>query len=125
MDIEACIRRNIAAGGEARAFGAVRWLAGAEAGDGAEMAVAHAVFEPGKGNEEHTHPDAEELVFVIEGEIEHTLADASVRLRAGDVFIVPRGAPHRLWGAGETPARALIVFSTADRQFVPTGRGGG
>jgi quercetin dioxygenase-like cupin family protein len=40
----------------------------------------------------------------------------------GDLIVVPRGAPHRLVNASGTDMRAYIVFSSAERKFVPTGR---
>jgi quercetin dioxygenase-like cupin family protein len=45
------------------------------------------------------HPDADELLYVIEGEVEITLltpeASAQARVAAGSVFVVPRGLWHR------------------------------
>jgi quercetin dioxygenase-like cupin family protein len=80
------------------------------------------VFDAGKSNVEHVHPNCEEVVYVIEGEVEHTLGDASTRLRQGDLIVVPRGVPHRLINTGSEACKTYIVFSSPDRQFVPTGR---
>ena len=50
----------------------------------------------------------------------HTLGAQSTQLGAGDLIVVPRGAPHRLVNEGDRPVRALVLFSSPDRQFVPT-----
>ncbi len=103
-------------------WGTVRWLARQDDPPGAEMTVAVAAFAAGKGNVEHIHPDCEEIVYVLEGAVMHTLDDEVTTLHAGDIIIVPRGVPHQLAATGGADARAFIVFSSPDRQFVPTGR---
>lgn len=120
--IESQVRRDASADGERRTFGTVRWAVRGGDPAGAELTVDFATFEAHLGNEEHTHPNAEEMVYVLEGEFEHTLGDQATVLRPGDLIVVPRGAPHQIRNAGLEPARACIVFSSPDRQFVPTGR---
>ena len=115
IDVQA--RRSFGARSGTREFGAIEWV-----GDGgaasAEMSAALAVFEAGGSNAEHTHPNCEELVYVLDGEIEHTLGAQSTVLRAGDLFVVPRHAPHRLVNRSGAPCRMLIVFPAAEREFV-------
>ena len=43
----------------------------------------------------HKHDDTDDLFLVLRGELEIELRDGSVRLRAGDLFVVPRGVEHR------------------------------
>lgn len=115
-------RRNVGDAAEATAFGSVHWAVREGDPPGAEQTIGLAVFDAGKGNVEHTHPNCEEVVYVLEGEVEHTLGDQRTTLRAGDLIVVPRGVPHRLQNPGGAPARAYIVFSAPDRRFEPTGR---
>lgn len=103
-------------------WGTVRWLARKDDPPGAEMMAGVAALNAGKGNAEHVHPDCEEIVYVLEGAVMHTLGDEVTTLHAGDIIIVPRGVPHRLAATDGADARAFIVFSSPDRQFVPTGR---
>jgi quercetin dioxygenase-like cupin family protein len=100
----------------------VQWAVRAGDPPGAEQTIGLAVFGPGKSNVEHVHPECEEVVYVLEGEVEHTLGDQRTVLRAGDLIVVPRGVPHRLLNRGGAPVRAYIAFSSPDRTFVPTGR---
>jgi quercetin dioxygenase-like cupin family protein len=78
-----------------------------------------ATWDSGKGNVEHIHPNCEEIVFVIQGEVEHTLGDQRTALQAGDLIIIPRNTPHRVFNAHAATAKTFIVFSSPDRQFVP------
>jgi len=120
--IDTQVRRAIGSAPDAADFGSVQWVARAGDPPGAELTVGLAVFEAGKSNVEHTHPDCEEVVYVLEGEVVHTLGDQRTTLRAGDLIVVPRGVPHRLLNDSGVPVRAYIVFSSPERKFVPTGR---
>jgi quercetin dioxygenase-like cupin family protein len=117
--IERQMRRAAGSRAEPTAWGSVHWLVRADDPPGAEQTLAVATWLPGLGNAEHTHPNCEEIVYVLEGSIDHTLGEQLARLEAGDVIVVPRDVPHRLVNNGTTPVRTLIAFSSPDRQFVP------
>lgn len=42
----------------------------------------------------HAHDDEDELFYVVEGELIMKLRDREIPLKAGDVFVVPRGVEH-------------------------------
>ncbi len=118
--IERQIKRDAGSRAETTAWGSVEWVVREGDPPGAEQTLALATWAPGQGNVEHTHPNCEEVVYVLEGVIDHTLGEQLAHLSAGDVIVVPRGAPHRLVNNSAAPVRTLIVFSSPDRQFVPT-----
>lgn len=43
----------------------------------------------------HSHAEAEELFFVVDGEFTMQFRDRDVPLAAGDLLVVPRGVEHR------------------------------
>ncbi|MGN6666394.1 MAG: cupin domain-containing protein [Trinickia sp.] len=44
----------------------------------------------------HSHADTDETFFVVDGELSIDLRDqGTVRLRAGDLYVVPRGVEHK------------------------------
>jgi mannose-6-phosphate isomerase-like protein (cupin superfamily) len=43
----------------------------------------------------HKHDDTDDLFLVLRGELTIELRDRSVTLRAGDLFVVPKGVEHR------------------------------
>jgi mannose-6-phosphate isomerase-like protein (cupin superfamily) len=43
----------------------------------------------------HSHEDTDDLFLVLDGELEIELRDRTVTLRAGDLFVVPKGVEHR------------------------------
>jgi len=118
--IDGQVRRGVGSAAEATPFGSVEWAVRAGHPDDAESTVGLAVFDAGASNVEHVHPECEEVVYVLDGEVEHTLGEQSTLLRAGDLIVVPRGVPHRLLNKSDSPVRAYIVFSSPERTFVPT-----
>ncbi len=116
--IDTQVRRAVGSAAETTPFGSVHWAVREGAPAGAEMTVGVATFHAGKGNAEHIHPNCEEVVYIMDGEVEHTLGDQSTVLRAGDLIVVPRGVRHHLINHGDAPLHAYIVFSSPDRQFV-------
>ena len=55
----------------------------------------------------HSHPETEDFFLVLEGELEIELRDRTVRLRKGDLFVVPRGVEHR--PRAEKEAHVLLI----------------
>ena len=43
----------------------------------------------------HKHDETDDLFLVLRGELTIELRDGSVTLRAGDLFVVPKGVEHR------------------------------
>lgn len=43
----------------------------------------------------HSHPDTDELFLVLDGELTIRMDDGEVTLRAGELFVVPRGVVHQ------------------------------
>ncbi len=43
----------------------------------------------------HAHPDTDEMFVVLSGSLTIELDDAEVELGAGQLYVVPRGVPHR------------------------------
>lgn len=80
----------------------------------------------GAAGPEHTHHDAEEVFFVLEGQIEVTLHDpqdgtktASRTLGYRDLARVPVGIPRSLRNTGDSEAVFCVVIGTGKPQ-VPT-----
>ena len=68
----------------------------------------------------HRHEDTDELFIVLAGEMEIGFRDRSVVVRAGELYVVPRGVEHITRAAGE--CHALIIEPEG---VVNTGDAGG
>ncbi len=65
------------------------------------------VIEPLATSDEQISHAGEELGYVLEGELELTLADECYTLRAGDSFYFPSTVPHSYRNPGKTITRVL------------------
>jgi quercetin dioxygenase-like cupin family protein len=64
-------------------------------------------FDNGQGLSEHTAPyDA--LVYILDGEAEVTISDKPVRLKTGEMTIMPANEPHAL--SAVTKFKMLLVM---------------
>ena len=68
----------------------------------------------------HDHKDTDEVFLVLEGEMQIGFRDHSVTVRAGEMFVVPKGVEHITRAAHE--CHALLV---EPRGVVNTGEAGG
>ena len=68
----------------------------------------------------HDHKDTDEVFLVLDGEMEIGFRDRSVTLKAGELFVVPKGVEHITRAAGE--CHALLI---EPRGVVNTGDAGG
>ena len=55
----------------------------------------------------HDHPDTDDFVLVIEGEVLLDVEDETHILRPGELFVVPKGVRHRPRAARE--AKVLLI----------------
>jgi len=68
----------------------------------------------------HEHKDTDEVFFVLDGEMEIGFRDRTVAVRAGEIFVVPKGVEHITRATHE--CHALLV---EPRGVVNTGEAGG
>jgi mannose-6-phosphate isomerase-like protein (cupin superfamily) len=68
----------------------------------------------------HSHPETDDLFLVLEGRLVIDLPDRSVELGPGELFVVPRGVPHR--PRADEEAQILLIEPVGT---VNTGDAGG
>ncbi len=97
-------------------WGWIRWLMSSKIDPKAEMTFGIVYVKPNQINPTHVHPNCEEVLHVLAGSCEHLVGDKWVTLKAGDTLRIPRGVRHVARTRGE-PLRAVIAYSSGDRQF--------
>ena len=55
----------------------------------------------------HSHADTDEVFIVVDGEMTIHFRDGDVRLRAGEMLVVPKGVEHKPSAAAE--CRVMLV----------------
>jgi mannose-6-phosphate isomerase-like protein (cupin superfamily) len=68
----------------------------------------------------HDHPETDEAFIVLAGELRIDFRDGSVRLRPGEMFVVPKGVEHKPFA--EREVKMLLI---EPRGTLNTGHAGG
>ena len=102
-------------------FGWIRWLMSRDLDGQAEQTFGIVEIKAHQKNALHLHPNCEELLYVLSGSCEHLVGDQKVVLHPGDLLRVPRAVRHQAVVLGDEPLRAVISYSSADRQVVNLG----
>lgn len=92
-------------------WGVLKWLSTPDV-TGVESFSAGAVqLEPGEGHERHSHPESDEILYVVRGEGEQTVGDETRDIEAGEMVAVPRGVEHGTVNTGWEPLVLLAVYA--------------
>ena len=96
-------------------WGSLIWFASGKLGSGS-MTVGQCILNPGCSNPRHTHPNCEEILYVLKGNIQHSFVDGKyVKMQEGDTITVPAGVPHNASNIGNSEAVLAISFSSPVR----------
>jgi len=102
-------------------WGWIRWVMNSKLDPDAEMTFGIVQINAAQANPPHVHPNCEEQLYVLSGSCEHWIGEQKVVLKAGDVIRIPRGVPHKARTFDKEAMKAIIVYSSGDRQFqIPT-----
>lgn len=55
----------------------------------------------------HSHPETDEVFIIVKGELTIALREGEVRLKEGELFVVPKGVEHK--PSAETECHLLLV----------------
>jgi quercetin dioxygenase-like cupin family protein len=78
-----------------------------------ESATVYFELDPGEKLGAHTD-SAEELFYIIDGEVELTVGDEKGQLSKGQMAVAPKMTPHDVRNVGEVPAKVLGFFGGAN-----------
>ena len=64
---------------------------------GEQVMLCHVVYDPGTSVRRHSHPTAEQVMWIVDGSVTMTIGDETKELGAGDVVVVnPRNRARAL-----------------------------
>lgn len=97
-------------------WGELRWLVSRKLGNSENMTFGRVIIPAGVSNPRHRHPNCDEVVHLLSGQIEHSLGDESFTMEPGDTISIPAGIWHNARALGDIDAEMVISFSSADRE---------
>lgn len=80
------------------------------------LQICRAVLPAGEGHNFHTHPELEEVIYVLEGEVEQWVEKKKQILKPGEVAHIPKGIVHASFNATKHDAIILAVLSPASQK---------
>lgn len=97
-------------------WGWIRWMMSSKIDPEAEMTFGIVYVKANQTNPIHVHPNCAEYLHMLSGSCEHLMGDKWLTLKKGDTLRIPAGVWHGARTLDE-PMRAVIVYSSGDRQF--------
>lgn len=92
-------------------WGTIKWTSKPGVTDAERFSVGVVLLEPGKGHDIHTHPDSEEVLYVVSGEGDQTVAGETREVGQGDTVHIPAGVEHGTQNTGWEPLKFLAIYS--------------
>ena len=87
-------------------------LVGSDEIDG-KFAVLHVIKPPGSSTPPHSHDHETEVSYVLSGHVRVETEGRVTDVREGELCVLPRGRPHRIFNDSETTAREFLLCSPA------------
>lgn len=91
-------------------WGTLKWMNTPEITGSEAFSAGVVVLDPGKGHERHTHPDSEEILYILSGEGEQTIAGEEQLVGPGEMVYIPAGVEHSTMNSSWEPLRFLAIY---------------
>lgn len=93
------------------AWGEMKWYSRPATTEATQLVVMEVELQPGFGHNFHKHPDQEEVIYVLEGQVEQWLEDKKQVLGVGDAIFIKKGIVHASFNIYDKPARLHVSLS--------------
>jgi len=77
------------------------------------QSLAEARLPAGASTQEHFHPKAEEIYYIMLGAGKIRIEGETREVKAGDAIAIPPGRKHKLWNTGKETLRLLCCCAPA------------
>lgn len=91
-------------------WGIINWLSRPSTFSSKDLTVLEVTVEPGCGHDFHKHPNQEEVIYVLEGEVEQWIDTEKRTLKKGDSVFLGRGVVHATFNNSDRPFKTLALL---------------
>jgi quercetin dioxygenase-like cupin family protein len=98
-------------------WGSLTWLASKELADCRDITLGRVIIKPGMSNPRHSHPNCDEVLYLLSGTLKHIVGDETFVMKAGDTSVVPAGTVHVAFSIGDEDADMIVAYTSGDRQI--------
>lgn len=82
-------------------------------GENGSLVFCRARITKGAGHAFHTHPEMDEIIYVLEGEMEQWVEREARILRPGESVYIPRGVVHGCYNLSDAECEFLAILTPA------------
>jgi quercetin dioxygenase-like cupin family protein len=91
-------------------WGALAWFSGPMASKASHLVVLEVSLSPAAGHNFHKHPNQEEVIYVLEGEVEQWIDQEKRILRPGDSAFIEADVVHASFNLSDRTAKLLAIL---------------
>ena len=95
-------------------WGELGWLSRPSITGARRVTAIEVTLKPGFGHNFHKHPNQEEVIYVMAGEIEQWLESEKRTLGPGDAIFIDTNVVHASFNEGSLPARLMVMLGPCD-----------
>lgn len=95
----------------------LEWLMEDAVKPGAGLSLARMSLDPGVTSQAHRHPDCNEAVHLLSGEVEQRCGPNWVTMRPGETLLIPAGSVHQTRNGGHETAVLMIAYASGTRVY--------
>lgn len=93
-------------------WGSITWLVSPSSVTGASSTLGEVIINPGQGHDRHTHPEADEVLYIVEGTGVQTVGGGpEFPVSAGDAVWIPKGTEHSTFNTSWRPLRIVATYT--------------
>ena len=97
-------------------WGRIEWLVSQARENSETMTFGRVTIHAGQTNTLHRHPNCDEILHLLQGQLEHRVGEESFPLRAGDSIVIAQNQWHNARAGNEQDAVMLVCYSSAQRE---------
>jgi quercetin dioxygenase-like cupin family protein len=102
-------------------WGTIKWHVTPAAIDDASLTFGEVIVNTSKGHDPHSHPAADEVIYVVSGEGRQTVGEDEFEIRAGDAVWIPRDVVHSTYNTGWQPLRLIVTYTPGGEEAALAG----
>jgi quercetin dioxygenase-like cupin family protein len=91
-------------------WGSLAWFSSPAASSAKDLVVLEVNLRPAGGHNFHKHPNQEEVIYIIEGEIEQWVAQEKRLLKPGDSAFIGANVVHASFNVSDRKAKLLAIL---------------
>jgi oxalate decarboxylase/phosphoglucose isomerase-like protein (cupin superfamily) len=92
-------------------WGRIKWLSEPLVTNAEKFSMGIVLLEPGKGHAMHNHPGVEEILYIISGEGEQTVADERRKVGPGTLIHIPPDVLHETINTGWEQMKIIAIYA--------------